>query len=150
MVEPNIQAIGKEVDNLIIAIGKQHIVALKFSPDGKHLVAATTDGCLNLWTTGGGERRVLRSGCEGPVQQMAFAPDSSRISIATANGPVMLLDLHGEQSRPRALPSADRATSLAFSPDGEQLAIGAPDGTVRVCDLRSPQKPLVLAGLKAL
>jgi len=113
------------------------VQALSFTPDGRHLVFATTEGVLTVLELATGQSRKLGVH-EGSLVGLGVSRDG-RFCVTFGNGPASRLWslLTGESRQLDVAPEALFATS--FSPDGRLLATGSSDGTVRLSsvDVRS-------------
>ncbi|WP_449479886.1 nSTAND1 domain-containing NTPase [Streptomyces avidinii] len=128
------------------------VESVVFSPDGRVLAAADSDGGVRLWNlTGPGRATPVGaplSGPDHPVRSVVFSPDGRVLAAADSGGGVRLWNV-ADPARPAQIGapltgSADEATSVAFSPDGHTLAVGSGDNTVRLWDVADPGKPAQL------
>ena len=67
-----------------------------FSPDGKLIVTAGTDGTARVWDTSGKQIVELR-GHSASVRSASFSPDGQRIVTASFDGTARVWDLSGKQ-----------------------------------------------------
>lgn len=92
--------------------------ALKFSPDGRTLVAACEDRRIRAWDVAAGELRAL--GPEGTSELLLISPDGQSWATKSDGGEVVVWDAAAGQ--PRLALMGRHVESMAFSPDGGILA----------------------------
>jgi len=123
----------RESDNGRAAPPSVKVVA--FSPDGRLLVGAYSDGTIWLWNraTGQGHALTLPSS-HISANSVAFSPDGTLLAGAYSDGTVRLWSTATGQAHALALPSSLHisANSVAFSPDGTLLAGAYSDGSIRL------------------
>jgi WD40 repeat protein len=141
---------------------------LAFTPDGKSLACAESDGTVRLYEAATGkERRVLGRARPGKprddvqVTALAFTPDGKTLAGRSLDFPgIRLWDVaSGKELTPlggragtrpiRRLswPGVDSfPSSLAFSPDGRLLATGTTGGAVRQWEVRSGRERVPAIG----
>ncbi len=99
-----------------------------FSPDGKHLAAATGTNRVLLWELPGGKKvRTLdpyfvSSPLESPISIMslAFSPDAQWLACSSSNGIVRVWET-SKYGYPKEIRAGRRWVTLAFSPDSRRL-----------------------------
>ncbi len=122
--------------------------AVTFSPDGRWLATASTDGTAKLWRVGErGAAATLAAG-GGPLRAVAFSPDGRTLATASQTAGVTLWDV-GSRAAAARLPTGGAARAVAFSPDGRTLAVGDERGTVTLWGLAAGRAPSVRASLAA-
>jgi WD40 repeat protein len=113
------------------------INVLDFSPDGRRLASAGSDGAATIWdATGCRELARLDDGePRGPLIGLTFSPDGRLLATAGLKArAVHLWDPNTGEPR-GTLPASDLgAIAIAFSPAGDLLAIAQGDGTLVLWD----------------
>ena len=129
------------------------VSSLSFSPDGRRIALACTNGLMGSSASGGnvqiwsasapGHRlRTLETPDSFGYSMVAYAPDGAILAAAGQN-----MDLWREgDSQPFLTLYTGRVNSLAFSPDGLVLAAGLQDGTVTLWSAMNGKNLLTLAG----
>ncbi len=108
--------------------------AAAFTPDGKRLITAHTEGVIDIWNTAsGGKVTTLYS--EQDLFDIAVSPDGAVLAIAARYG-ILLYDLGTYQTINliHPLPRMEAVRSLRFSPDGRFLASGDPESKIMLWD----------------
>jgi WD40 repeat protein len=111
----------------------------RFSPDGQHVLTASSDGTAHLWDRAGKQAAEFEAHmAQTAAINIAFSPNGQRI-VAAANGNIAkVYDLAGNQVAVLRGHS-DAIASVAFSPDGRRVLTGSNDGTARLWDVRGAE-----------
>jgi WD40 repeat protein len=114
----------------------------EFSPNGKQVVAAASDGTVQLWPTQGIAPIVLH-GHQGGINGVAFSPDGHRVASGGNDGTIRIWSTNGH-GQPTILHGHQGiVSSVAFSPNGQYLAATGPDGTLQIWNTTTNSEPVV-------
>jgi WD40 repeat protein len=116
-----------------------------FSPDGRLLATAHSDGTIMLWDV---EQRKAVGSVKAHadiVSALAFSPNGQLLASGSMDQNVSLWTV--PEFRGVSLGWHDRVDSVAFAPDGQWLASSARDGTIKLWNTAArASKPIVLRG----
>lgn len=119
------------------------IQGIKFSPDGRFLLAGSADKTVRLWDVASGQNlRVFNTEAS---QGVAFSADGSLIAAATGRIP-RLWNLQSLPSGTRFIGHSSLIRGASFSPDGTRVVTASADTTARIWDTKSGQTLLILSG----
>jgi WD40 repeat protein/serine/threonine protein kinase len=121
---------------------------LTFSPDGRRLVLAGTDGALLVWDSNTCQE-LLRRSHDGGVAAVAFSPDGKRLATAGWGGTVKLWGAADGTELHTLRGHAGKVYAVAFSPDGRLLATGGEDNTVKLWDAERGRERYTLSKHKS-
>ncbi|KAI0098876.1 hypothetical protein GGR51DRAFT_565282 [Nemania sp. FL0031] len=99
--------------------------AVRFSPDGKYLIAASGHN-LHMWGFGteADEAQILR-GHEGDIKSVAFSHDGSLIVSAGDKGVIHIWDTESRTIRQKIMGHDSPINCVIFSPVARQIASGS-------------------------
>ncbi|TMQ32476.1 MAG: hypothetical protein E6K70_18330, partial [Planctomycetota bacterium] len=103
--------------------------SVAFSPDGKTLATAGSDGLVKLWGSETGQERATLRGHADWVSCVAFSPDGKRVATASADRTVKLWDAATGKVT-AILGHVNPVSCLAFTADGKTPASGT--GSLRI------------------
>ena len=113
-----------EQPSFVALEGHQDVVAAAaFSPDGTHVVTASSDNTARVWDLRG-ERPsfVALEGHQGGSSPPSFSSDGTHVVTASYDNTARVWDLRGEKPSFVALEGhQDSVFSAAFSPDGTHV-----------------------------
>ena len=132
------------------ARGRQPVGAcsLTFSPDGRMLATASTDGKVRIWETVSGNERSAVGGQRGITFAVAFSPDGKQI----AGSPVMNLarpfiwDVATGSARGGGELYGNCGEAIRFSPDGKTIATGGWSSRIQLWDAAAGDELSVSSG----
>jgi len=110
-----------------------------FSPDGKTLAVADSDGTysLRVWDVATVRDTATFDRTEGGdvITSVVFSPDGKTIASWGLGNVIQLWDVASKRVRAVLIGAADTVNSVAYHPDGTTLAAGGDDNTIRIWTL---------------
>ena len=128
---PNYNITSQAIDNSSNTLPTY--VDVKYSQDGKYIVAAKDNGTVNRWNAADGKLLFIYNTHDIAIDKIALSPDGSLIALADNDGKVHILSAtSGKQVSSPYDGKGGPVNALAWSPDGSLIASGYFDGTVHV------------------
>ncbi|HSO22138.1 MAG TPA: protein kinase [Chondromyces sp.] len=130
----------------LLASGRERVLALAASADGRFALSAGWDGQVTVWSLPQRAELQRLEGHAGAVHAVSVSPDCRVAASAGEDGTVRLWDLLGGRGV-RVLHGHEGAVRrVLFTPDARFLVSGGKDGTLRVWDLRTGAARQVVEG----
>ncbi len=107
---------------------------IAFSPNGRWLAAAGTDGVLRLWETLSWHLEKSLPGHSARIDSLAWHPDSSRLVTGSWDTTCRFWNVNDGTSIPVVTHGGGRVYCVAWSPDGQSVATGGADRWVKLWD----------------
>jgi WD40 repeat protein/predicted Ser/Thr protein kinase len=106
-----------------------------FSPDGRWVLTASSDGTAHVWDADSGKARFetpLQH--DAPIFRAAFSPDGSRVVTASDDATARIWEAATGRLLVSLIGHTDGVRDARFSPDGSQVVTCSDDKTARLWD----------------
>ena len=119
-----------------------------FSPDGRRVVAAISNGTARVWDVESGKLVAILKGHKAALWSASFSADSKRIVTTAEDGTARIWDAYSAKEIAVLEDPADkRVLSASFSPDGQRVITKHAGAIARLWDLQSGRQ---IAAMKAM
>ncbi|WP_068115629.1 WD40 repeat domain-containing serine/threonine protein kinase [Tropicimonas marinistellae] len=120
----------------VLSVDDDVIWTVSFNPDGRYLLAGTSDEVVTVWDVATLTQVAAFTGHVGGATDALFLGDTTTIAAIDRRGGLHLWDLESAR-RIASVPGAHSRTAwrLARHPDGARFASAGDDGKVRLWDL---------------
>jgi len=126
-----------------------NVYAAAFSPDGKRIVTASSDGYAQVWNAATYKSIGRKFGFGYGIDSVQFSPDGKEIITAQNDGSTDIWSATAVTPafvRSIREPGTNVANDAAFSPDGSVVVTAGTDGTARGWDSSTGRQVLSFAG----
>ncbi len=125
---------------------KGSIYSVAFTPDGKSLLTAGSDGVIREWNPSDGSLKRTFKGHTETVHGIAVSPDGSLLLSGSYDHKSRLWDMHGVKTLKVFHTSDLIVRRVGFSRDGRFFLISKYDGTTRIRDTKTQQLRAAIVG----
>ncbi len=112
-----------------------------FTPDGDHMVTASSGGWCTLWDNETNRRIRRYDGHDGPVASVTISSDGGLLASAGLDGFIKIWNLASGEELMCLSCGGEEPFEIAFSPNSHVLLAGFRSGFVDVYDLDSSEAP---------
>lgn len=119
--------------------------AVAWSPEGRLLASAGSDGTVQVWDANNGHPVITLTGHAQEVWSVAWSPDGRLLASASGDGTARIWDVNSKQLLATLSRHTNGVQSVAWSTDGRLLASASLDKMVR---LWNPSKGLYITRLE--
>ncbi len=106
--------------------------AVAFSPDGKQIFTAGSEGSTRLWSLEGTAPPRIQCDPAETLVSALFSPRGDKLLTGTAGGSVQLWDT--KSGRQLVAVNGQSGTAIAFDLSGEMFVTGGPSGIISIWD----------------
>jgi len=117
--------------------GVRSVCHVSFSPDGRQLLLACSNGATRVLDAESGGEIVLQDPTKAAVEFASFSPDGGRIVTASSTGTAQVWDADSGTKIVVLEGHSGALGSALFSSDGRQIVTASSDCTVRAWDATS-------------
>jgi WD40 repeat protein len=113
---------------------------LAWSPRGRLLASAGSDGVVRIWETAIGTLVALLEPSAGQANAISWSPDGTTLASGHDDGTVRLWDTDGFQQHTVLNNQGGAIVAMAWSPNGRYIAAGGEGNMIHLWDLSTKKK----------
>jgi WD40 repeat protein len=136
----HVRTLDPQVDIVCYGVG--------FSPDGRGIATANSDGTVMLWDSSAANVIRIYSGHTSAAISVAFSPDGGRIASAGDDGTVRLWEAETGRQLANFRGHRGKVSCVRFHPDGTRLVSAGADLTIKFWETLSAGEALTLTGYR--
>ncbi|HET7502378.1 MAG TPA: AAA family ATPase [Kofleriaceae bacterium] len=122
------------------------VSACAITPDGRHVVSASSDKTLKVWELGSGREVATLEGHTSKVSACAITPDGRHVVSASSDKTLKVWELGSGREVATLEGHAHYVSACAVTPDGRHVISASADKTLKVWELGSGREVATLAG----
>lgn len=117
-----------------------------FSPDGQHILTASTDWKARIYDVSGKGLPIVLKGHTGPIHDAAYSADGRWIVTASDDHTARIWEARKPEHEVVLEGHGEAVNDASFSPDGLRVVTASDDKTLRVWKRDGSEPPIVLQG----
>lgn len=125
------------------------VTDIRFSPDGRRLVTASTNNTAWVWDTATWQSTTVLSGHTNAVSSVAFSPDGQYVVTASADNTARIWEVQTGRTVQTLRGHSGPVTRATFSSDGLSVVTASADGSARLWSREREAGLVVLKGHSA-
>ncbi|MEB3178744.1 MAG: NB-ARC domain-containing protein [Nostocaceae cyanobacterium] len=136
---------GADLSKSVFAKTFSTAMSAAFSPNGKILATAHTEGYICLWDAASGQLLMKYLGHFGPIWSIVFSPDGSTIATGGDDRIIKLWDISTGQCLKTLSGHENGVFAVIFTLDGKTLISGSTDSNLRFWNIKSGECTKILS-----
>ena len=124
----------------------EYVLAVAYSPDGKHIASGSMDGTVKIWDAITGSELTTFTGHALYVNAVTYSPDGIHITSGASDKDLKIWDVNS-RLEPGTLDGHTKAVhGVAYSTDGTRIVSASADKTLKVWDANTGTQLTTLPG----